>query len=176
MTVVPENTIQAKTAVLSGGLARRYAADNGECPRNVGRFGAKVNEFEAVARTQTSIAGASEQRQEFKPRGDSERVNRHCPSVDVLFDSVAAQGARNAVGVLLTGMGADGAKGLLNLQDNGAMTIAQDEESCVVYGMPKVAVQLGAAQHRSPPGGVPGIALQGLQHRNERRTSAISTR
>lgn len=108
--------------------------------------------------------------------GESERVNRHCPSVDVLFDSVAAQGARNAVGVLLTGMGADGAKGLLNLLDNGAVTIAQDEASCVVYGMPKVAVQIGAAQHRSPPGGVPGVALQGLQHRKGRRTSAISMR
>jgi len=106
--------------------------------------------------------------------GESERVNRHCPSVDVLFDSVATQGARNAVGVLLTGMGADGAKGLLNLRNNGAVTIAQDEESCVVYGMPKVAIQLGAAQYRSPPGGVPGLALQRLRRPSERRAPAIS--
>lgn len=73
-------------------------------------------------------------------------VNRHRPSVDVMFDSVEQVMGNNAVGVLLTGMGNDGAKGLLNLRDAGAMTIAQDEKSSVVWGMPGEAVKLGAAQ------------------------------
>ncbi len=74
-----------------------------------------------------------------------ERVNRHRPSVDVLFDSVAKCAGSNAVGVIMTGMGDDGAKGLLNMKNGGADTIAQDEESCVVFGMPKEAIKLGAA-------------------------------
>ena len=72
-----------------------------------------------------------------------EKVSGHCPSVDVLFDSVAETAGRNAVAALLTGMGADGAKGLKKLRDSGAYTIGQDEESCVVYGMPMVAYKLG---------------------------------
>ena len=66
------------------------------------------------------------------------------PSVDVMFASVAQAAGANALGVLLTGMGADGAKGMLALKRAGAPTIAQDEESCVVYGMPREAVRLGA--------------------------------
>lgn len=77
----------------------------------------------------------------------NEKVNRHRPSVDVLFDSVAKYACPNAVGVIMTGMGGDGAKGLLNMKKNGAKTIAQNEESCVVYGMPKEAVKLGATDH-----------------------------
>jgi two-component system chemotaxis response regulator CheB len=76
---------------------------------------------------------------------DGPRVNRHKPSVDVMFRAVARVAGSNAVGVLLTGMGADGAQGLLALREAGAPTIAQDEASCVVYGMPKAAVELGAA-------------------------------
>jgi len=72
-------------------------------------------------------------------------VNRHCPSVDVLFRSVAAIAGRNALGILLTGMGDDGARGLLQMREAQADTIAQDEASCVVYGMPREAVRLGAA-------------------------------
>ncbi len=72
-------------------------------------------------------------------------VNRHRPSVDVLFRSTAQNAGRNAVGVILTGMGDDGAKGLLEMKEAGAFTIAQDEESCVVFGMPKEAIKLGAA-------------------------------
>lgn len=74
-------------------------------------------------------------------------VNRHRPSVDVMFDSVAKVMGNNAIGVILTGMGNDGAKGLKNLLDSGAKTIAQDEKSSVVWGMPGEAVKLGAAQH-----------------------------
>ncbi|PTD95289.1 protein-glutamate methylesterase/protein-glutamine glutaminase [Pseudothauera lacus] len=72
-------------------------------------------------------------------------VNRHRPSVDVLFDSAAAQVGAAALGVLLTGMGKDGARGLLAMRQAGAWTIAQDESSCVVYGMPREAVNLGGA-------------------------------
>ncbi len=73
-------------------------------------------------------------------------VNRHRPSVDVLFNSVAEQAAGNAVGVILTGMGADGAKGLLEMRLAGAHTIAQDEKTCVVFGMPKEAIVNGGAE------------------------------
>jgi two-component system chemotaxis response regulator CheB len=76
------------------------------------------------------------------------KVNGHCPSVDVLFDSVAKVIGNKAVGVILTGMGADGSKGLLAMRNNGARTIGQDEASCVVYGMPKVAYNIGAVQYQ----------------------------
>ncbi len=78
------------------------------------------------------------------------RVHYQRPAVDVLFQSVAKNAGRNAVGVLLTGMGADGAKGLLTMRENGANTIAQDEKSCVVFGMPKEAIKLGAADQVVP--------------------------
>ncbi len=74
------------------------------------------------------------------------KVSGHCPSVDVLFESVANTCGKDAIGVLLTGMGADGAKGLLKMRRAGAKTIGQSEESCVVYGMPKVAMELGAVE------------------------------
>jgi two-component system, chemotaxis family, protein-glutamate methylesterase/glutaminase len=77
-------------------------------------------------------------------------VNRHRPSVDVLFQAAAEVAGRNAVGVLLTGMGDDGARGLLAMKQAGAHTIAQDEESCVVFGMPKEAIKLGAVDKVLP--------------------------
>lgn len=73
-------------------------------------------------------------------------VNRHCPSVDVLFRSAAQAAGRNATGIIMTGMGDDGARGLLEMRHAGARTIAQDEASCVVFGMPKEAINLGAAK------------------------------
>jgi two-component system chemotaxis response regulator CheB len=73
-------------------------------------------------------------------------VSRHRPSVDVLFRSVAVNAGRNALGVILTGMGDDGARGMREMHDMGARTIAQDEESCVVFGMPKEAVAHGGVQ------------------------------
>ena len=77
-------------------------------------------------------------------------VNRHKPSVDVLFRSVAQSAGRNAIGALLTGMGKDGARGLREMLDSGSRTIAQDEATSVVWGMPGEAVALGAAQHVVP--------------------------
>ena len=71
-------------------------------------------------------------------------VNRHRPSVDVLFRSTARYAGANSVGIIMTGMGDDGAKGLLEMKESGAKTIAQDEKSCVVFGMPKEAIKLGA--------------------------------
>jgi len=76
---------------------------------------------------------------------DGEMVFHQRPSVEVLFQSVARYAGRNSVGVILTGMGRDGAKGLLNMREAGAFTIAQDEKSCVVFGMPKEAIAIGAA-------------------------------
>lgn len=78
-----------------------------------------------------------------------EKVNGHCPSVDVLFESVAKEAGKNAVGVILTGMGYDGAKGLMSMRRNGARTLGQDEKSCVVYGMPKVAFNIGAVEKQT---------------------------
>ena len=80
----------------------------------------------------------------------TERVSGHCPSVDVLFSSVAKAAGNKAVGAILTGMGADGAKGLLEMRNAGALTVGQDEATCVVYGMPKVAFDIGAVQQQAP--------------------------
>ncbi|MFW5657939.1 MAG: protein-glutamate methylesterase/protein-glutamine glutaminase [Bacteroidota bacterium] len=77
-------------------------------------------------------------------------VNRHRPSVDVLFRSTARYAGKNAIGIIMTGMGDDGARGLLEMKESGAKTIAQDEKSCVVFGMPHEAIKLGAA-HRVLP-------------------------
>jgi two-component system chemotaxis response regulator CheB len=81
---------------------------------------------------------------------DTEKVSGHKPSVDFLFDSVAEIAGNKAIGVILTGMGADGAKGLLRMRKNGAHTVGQDQESCVVYGMPMVAYNMGAVAKQLP--------------------------
>lgn len=86
-----------------------------------------------------------------------EKVNRQCPSVDVLFNSVANEAGSDAIGIILTGMGSDGAKGLLEMRKRGAMTIGQDEKSCVVYGMPKVAFNIGAVEVQAPLNEIPKV-------------------
>ncbi|HXP08967.1 MAG TPA: chemotaxis response regulator protein-glutamate methylesterase [Acidobacteriaceae bacterium] len=91
-----------------------------------------------------------------------ERVNRHLPSVDVLFSSCAKHLGKNAVGVLLTGMGADGAKGMLEMKEARAFTIAQDEATCVVFGMPREAIMLGAVDQILPLGRIPAALVQRL--------------
>jgi two-component system chemotaxis response regulator CheB len=86
---------------------------------------------------------------------DMDKVSGHKPSVDFLFDSVAAAAESNAIGVILTGMGADGARGLLRMRKAGAYTIGQDEASCVVYGMPMVAYNTGAVVRQLPLDRIP---------------------
>ena len=90
---------------------------------------------------------------------DGPLVNRHKPSVDVLFRSVAKYAGANALGIILTGMGDDGARGLKEMRDSGARTIAQDEASCVVFGMPKEAIKHGGAEQVMPLDQIPGALL-----------------
>lgn len=92
----------------------------------------------------------------------SEPVNRHRPSVDVLFRSVAAHAGPNAVGVILTGMGKDGSQGMLEMRLAGAHTLAQDEASCVVFGMPKEAIATGAVDEVAPIEDIPALLLKQL--------------
>ncbi|MFW5762388.1 MAG: chemotaxis protein CheB, partial [Cyclobacteriaceae bacterium] len=91
---------------------------------------------------------------------DGDLVNRHRPSVDVLFRSVSRFAGPNAVGVILTGMGDDGARGLKEMKEAGASTIAQDEKTCVVFGMPKEAIKLEAADKIMPLDQIPGAVLR----------------
>ena len=92
------------------------------------------------------------------------KVNGHCPSVEVLFNSVAKAAGKHAVGIILTGMGGDGAKGLLSMRQAGAHTIGQDESTCVVYGMPRVAYELGAVEYQEK---LPDIAKRTYQLLNK---------
>lgn len=92
---------------------------------------------------------------------DGPPVSRHRPSVDVLFRSVAKCAGKNALGVIMTGMGDDGAVGLLEMRNEGALTVGQDEQTCVVYGMPKEAVKRGAVIRTLPLGAIAG-AIAGL--------------
>jgi two-component system chemotaxis response regulator CheB len=102
----------------------------------------------------------------------SEPVNRHRPSVDVLFDSAAMHAGKNALGVILTGMGRDGAVGMLAMRNAGAHTFAQDEESCVVFGMPKEAIARGGVDDVLPLSSIPGSLMgylknPGRKHRHK---------
>jgi two-component system chemotaxis response regulator CheB len=91
-----------------------------------------------------------------------ERVNRHMPSVDVLFSSCARSLGRNVVGVMLTGMGADGSRGMLEMKYADAFNIAQDESTSVVFGMPREAILIGAVDQVLPLSQIPGLLLQKL--------------
>lgn len=90
-------------------------------------------------------------------------ISRHRPSVDALFRSVAEQAGPHALGVILTGMGVDGAAGLLEMRQAGARTLAQDEESCVVYGMPGAAVSMGAVEESLPLDALPAAIVAGVE-------------
>ena len=94
---------------------------------------------------------------------EGEPVCHQCPSVDVMFQSVAKVAKNNVVGVILTGMGNDGAKGMLAMKISGAITIAQDEESCVVFGMPKEAIALNAAKHILPLEKIPKAIISAVK-------------
>ena len=95
-------------------------------------------------------------------------VNHHRPSADVLFQSVARSAGSNAIGVILTGMGSDGAKGLLAMHEKGAYTLAQDEQTCVVFGMPKEAIRLGAVDKVFPIQHIPEAIVSFLQKQGKK--------
>lgn len=96
---------------------------------------------------------------------EGEKVNGHLPSIDVLFESVAEQAGKDAIGVILTGMGYDGAKGLLTIRRRGGRTIGQDEATSVVYGMPKIAYNIGAVEKQAPLGQIPRVLLDYIQEK-----------
>ena len=83
----------------------------------------------------------------FVELNSKEKVNRHRPSVDVLFSSALSFKGSNILAIILSGMGSDGSVGMLKLKESGALTVAQNSESCIVYGMPKEALKIGAADH-----------------------------
>jgi two-component system chemotaxis response regulator CheB len=93
-------------------------------------------------------------------------VNRHRPSVDVLFSAMAREAKQNALGVILTGMGKDGAQGLWEMRQAGSWNIGQDRDSCVVYGMPRVAFELGALNDVAPLDAIAGRVLAQLRRAN----------
>ncbi|GAB2182578.1 chemotaxis response regulator protein-glutamate methylesterase [Denitratisoma sp. agr-D3] len=93
----------------------------------------------------------------------TEPVNRHRPAADVLFRAVAAEAGRNALGVILTGMGRDGAEGLVSMHQSGSWNIGQDKDSCVVYGMPRAAAELGALDDVAPLTEIAGRLLARLR-------------
>jgi two-component system chemotaxis response regulator CheB len=99
--------------------------------------------------------------------GNTTKVNGHCPSVDVLFNSVADEYAWQSMGIILTGMGADGAAGMLRMKSKGSYTIGQDEASCVVYGMPRKAYEYGGVSQQAALTSIPQYMLSYL--RNEVR-------
>ncbi|QEY33694.1 chemotaxis response regulator protein-glutamate methylesterase [Caproiciproducens galactitolivorans] len=91
-----------------------------------------------------------------------EKVSGHCPSVDVMFRSVARTAGKDAIGVILTGMGRDGASGLLEMRKSGSFTIGQDKQTSIVYGMPMVAFDIGAVVKQAPINAIAGIIIQKL--------------
>jgi two-component system chemotaxis response regulator CheB len=100
---------------------------------------------------------------------EGDLVNGHRPSVDRLFDSVSANVGEKALGVILTGMGRDGAQGLLTIRRAGGATIGQDESSSVVYGMPRVAYEIGAVERQLPLSKIAGEILRLCNHHSEER-------
>lgn len=94
-----------------------------------------------------------------------DKVSGHCPSVDVLFNSVAEAAGKNSVGIILTGMGKDGAQGLMNMKKSGAYTIGQDEKSSVVYGMPMVAYNIGAVEVQASIENIADILIRHLNNK-----------
>ncbi len=105
---------------------------------------------------------------------DGPPVHHQRPAVDVLFASVSQSAGPNAVGVILTGMGADGAKGLLAMHERGAHTIAQDEQSCIVFGMPKEAIKLGAADEIRPLHEIPAAIMRAIVQADSHSPARLS--
>lgn len=118
-------------------------------------FDCKEGETGDIVKPNTVFVAPGDKHMRIKPMGGDSymldctpgpRVNGHCPSVDVLFHSVAQVAGNKAVGVILTGMGNDGARGLLAMRQTGSPTLGQDELSCVVYGMPRAAYEIGGVE------------------------------
>lgn len=136
------------------GFSRRFAERLNEDLR------LEVREAENGQRVEPGLAllAAAGRQMRLKPQGDGYAVevidgpiiNHHKPSVDCLFSSVAKVAGTNAIGVIMTGMGDDGALGMKEMFDTGAVTIAEAEESCVVFGMPKMAIQRGGVREILP--------------------------
>jgi two-component system chemotaxis response regulator CheB len=160
--IPPIVVVQHIPPVFSAAFAKRL---NDSCPFEV--LEAKDGD-EIKAGRVLIAAGGTQMKVERSGGGlrvkvfDGAPVNRHKPSVDVLFDSVAEVIGKRAIGVILTGMGADGAKGLLKMKQSGACTAAQDKDSCVVFGMPRAAIEMGAADEIKPLHEMPETVLQWL--------------
>jgi two-component system chemotaxis response regulator CheB len=142
------------------GFTKLYAERlNKACPLEVKE--AEDNDEVLPGRALLAPGGERQMKLVKTPKGfcvkllHGEKVSGHRPSVDFLFDSVADAAGSGAIGVLLTGMGADGARGLLKMRARGAYTIGQDEASCVVYGMPMAAYNMGAVMKQMPLGQIP---------------------
>jgi two-component system chemotaxis response regulator CheB len=167
LTRLPENIppiliVQHIPPIFSAAFAQRM---NALCPFEV----KEAQDADEVVPGRVLIAPGGLQMQLVNEAGtlrvqitDAPPVNRHKPSVDYLFDSVAKIGGPQSIGVILTGMGADGAKGLLAMRRAGARTIGQDEASCVVYGMPRVAAEIGGVEKVSPLEEIPQLLIQWL--------------
>ncbi|WP_373354314.1 CheB methylesterase domain-containing protein [Pseudoroseicyclus sp. CXY001] len=154
-TAIVQHTGRGFGASLTNLLARRCAAEVRPAEPGLQMRPGRVIIAAGTPR-HMELEGPSEPKVRF---GHDANVSGHCPSVDALFLS-AVPCARKVVGVLLTGMGSDGAQGLLALRRGGAMTLAQDEASSVVYGMPRVAFERGAVCEQVPIGGIAGAILK----------------
>lgn len=161
------------TQHMPGGFTRSFAERlNSELPLNV----QEATEHQRVRPGNVYIAPGG-RHMRLKRSGadyviaisDEAPVNRHRPSVDVLFESAATAAAANAIGLILTGMGNDGAMGLRQMRDAGAMTLAQDEQSCVVYGMPREAVEAGAVVESLPLGRLAEAAIRAAERAGQSR-------
>jgi two-component system chemotaxis response regulator CheB len=165
-TIPPIVITQHIPAVFSKAFADRM---NSLCPFQVSEA---AHGMEVLPKNVYIAPGGKQMQIKKRPDGrvfividDSPPVNRHKPSVDYLFDSVVAACGEHCIGVILTGMGADGAKGLLKLKNAGARTIAQDEATCAVFGMPREAIRLGAASEVLPLGDIAQKLISWLSQR-----------
>lgn len=162
--------VQHMPAGFSADFAQRLA---GRCPMQV----AEAKDGDRVLQGHILVAPGGDRHTAIKRVGGEYRVtiaagppvSGHAPSVDVLFRSIAAHAGRNGIGLLLTGMGADGAEGLLELRRAGGRTFAQDKETCAVWGMPAAAVELDAAEHVLPLERLPRAALASMEQGIARR-------
>lgn len=165
---LPENTPPILvTQHMPKGFTEMYAQRLDKiCPMTV----REAKDGDRLLQGQILIAPGDYQMRVVKKNGEyfveckqTEKVSGHRPSVDVLFHSIAENVTEHTIGVILTGMGRDGAKGLLEMRKKGAYTIGQDKESCVVYGMPMVAYELGAVMKQAPCEGIAALIREKIR-------------